>query len=396
MTGRIVETLLGLVVGLSLVVWFMVWTVRRAEEPVQMIIKWVITLPVAALCLLSVSLFGPFGPFVIVGCAVVLSILWTPHLGAVLVKPLTSALDGGNQPPEPRPLYSMARASQKRGKYTEAVAQIRGQLALFPTDFEGQMLLAEIQAENLQDLQGAELAVQRFCSQPNHAASNIAFALNSLADWHLKFGCDPEAARRALDQISTLLPDTEFSLVAAQRLAHLGNPEMFLGHDYKKFTVREGSQRLGLVQAVADARPPETDPVQLVADYVKHLEQHPLDFEIRERLAILYVDHYKRLDLAADQLEQLIQQPKAPHKSVVHWLNRMADLQIRSGSDYESIKRTLERVIALAPNLAAAETARRRIELLRLEQKALGTNEAVKLGTYEQNIGLKHGRPGGV
>jgi hypothetical protein len=76
---------------------------------------------------------------------------------------------------------------------------------------------------------------------------------------------------------------------------------------------------------------------------------------------------------------------------VVHWLNLLADLQIRSGSDYETVKATVQRIIDRDPELAAAGIARNRLALLKLEMKARKKNEDVKMGTYEQNIGLKHG-----
>jgi len=135
----------------------------------------------------------------------------------------------------------------------------------------------------------------------------------------------------------------------------------------------------------------EIDPADLAVDYVKHLEQHPQDTEAREKLAVIYADHYKRLDLAADQLEQMITQPNQPHRLVVHWLNLLADLQIRSGSDYETVKQTLERIVELGPELAAAGIARNRLSILKLEMKGKKEKEPVKMGVYEQNIGLKHG-----
>src|SRR5262249_42443784 len=126
--------------------------------------------------------------------------------------------------------------------------------------------------------------------------------------------------------------------------------------------------------------------------YVNHLQKHPLDMEVREKLAVLYSDHYGRLDLAIDQLEQMIQQPNQPARLVVHWLNRLADLQIRFNAEYEVIKGTLERIVELDPKVAAAEMARKRMDLLKLELKAKQPNQAVKMGSYEQNLGLKGGR----
>src|SRR5205814_1821500 len=157
---------------------------------------------------------------------------------------------GGNIPPDPRPAYSIAISKQKQGHYREAVADIRQQLERFPTDLEGHLLLAEILAVHLQDLPGAEQTIQRWVAQGGHAPKNIAFALYSLADWHLKYGQDREAARRSLQQIIELLPDSEYALGAAQRIAHLGTMEMFLEpHERKKFTVPEGVRNLGLLPA---------------------------------------------------------------------------------------------------------------------------------------------------
>ena len=104
------------------------------------------------------------------------------------------------------------------------------------------------------------------------------------------------------------------------------------------------------------------------------------------------MDHYQRLDLATDQLEQMIQQPNQPAKLVVRWLNLLADLQIRSRADFQTVHQTLQRIVDRDPNLAAAEMARHRQALLKLELKANESRQEVKLGTYEQNIGLKQGR----
>jgi len=118
-----------------------------------------------------------------------------------------------------------------------------------------------------------------------------------------------------------------------------------------------------------------------------------LDTEVREKLAVLYADHYQRLDLATDQLEQLISQPSQPMKQVVHWLNLLADLQVRHHADFDQAWLTLGRIIQLYPNHPAADLARNRMDLLRLEFKGKETSQAVKLGSYEQNIGLKRGLP---
>ena len=137
----------------------------------------------------------------------------------------------------------------------------------------------------------------------------------------------------------------------------------------------------------------EPDPEHVAADCVKHLEQHPLDTEAREKLAVIYADHYGRLDLATGELEQMIEQPNQPGRLVVHWLNVLADLQIRGGAGYETVRDTIQRIVDRAPDAAAAEMARHRLALLKLEMKSKDMSQAVKLGSYEQNIGLKRGLP---
>ena len=164
-------------------------------------------------------------------------------------------------------------------------------------------------------------------------------------------------------------------------------------HERKKFVVVEGPQNLGLTRGRELVEPAAADPEQVAAGCVKHLEQYPLDNEVREQLAVIYADHYGRLDMAIAELEQMIEQPNQPGKLVVHWLNVLADLQVRSGAGFEAVQQTLQRIIDRDPNAAAAEIARNRMGLLKLELRAKDKNQAVKLGSYEQNIGLKRGLP---
>jgi TolA-binding protein len=346
------------------------------------------------------SLMAGFGTSLImlgaiVAGAIILSILWTPQISELLFRPLTSLFDGGNTEPESKPHYSMATAKRKQGKFLEAVVEIRRQLARFPNDFEGVMLLAGVQAEDLKDLASAEITLNHFCDQPHPLPKQVAAAMNHLADWQLKLAQDTEAARAALEKIITRFPDTEPAQLAAQRIGHLGGMEKILlaAHDRQAMAVPEGVQNIGLLKASDHLRPAETDPEKLAVDYVKHLEQHPLDTEIREQLAILYADHYQRLDLATSELEQLIESPKQPTKRVAHWLNLLADLQVRHGAEYDTVRRTLEKIVKRFPDWAAAEMARARLNRLKLEFKGQAQRSTVKLGVYEQNLGLKHGRP---
>ena len=118
-----------------------------------------------------------------------------------------------------------------------------------------------------------------------------------------------------------------------------------------------------------------------------------LDTEAREKLAIIYARHYKRLDLAELELTQLIEQPNQPTKHVAHWLNLLADLQIHGGADYETVRETLEKIVERFPGLPVANLAQSRQGRLKLELKGQKETPGVKLGVYEQNIGLKYGSP---
>jgi tetratricopeptide (TPR) repeat protein len=402
-TGELVRRIVTLTLLIGAGGFVVVRSVIKADDPARMVFKWLVTLGVMVFLIRDAipqvrreDLTALYGLGLVLICALVMIVTWRHTLAALFAAPLGALYDGGREPPEPRPAYSVALARQKQGRYLEAVAEIRQQLDRFPTDLEGHLLLAKIQAEDLKDLPAAELTVQRFCEQPGHAPQNIVFALYSLADWHLKIGQDPEAARRALQRVADLLPDSEFALGAAQRIAHLATAEkLLLPHERKQFIVAEGVKNLGLLASQEYLKPAGPDPAQIAAEYVKHLERHPLDSEAREKLAVIYADHYQRLDLAADQLEQLIQEPHQPARLVVHWLNLLADLQVRHGAGYETVRQTLQRIVDLDPHLAAAEIARHRLALLNLELKAREKSQAIKLGSYEQNIGLKQGRSGG-
>jgi tetratricopeptide (TPR) repeat protein len=379
--------------------WLFVRIVKKSEDPARLIFKWVLTALIVGFVIWKTDLFGGYDPqwthiVVALFAGLALAAIWRHTLGELISKPFTMLYDGGGAEIEPRPYYSIAMAKRKKGQYAEAVAQVRRQLERFPTDIEGQMMLAEIHAENMNDMQGAELTIQRLLDQPDHAPANIAYALNTLADWHLKYAVDREAARQDLQRIVELLPGSEWALAASQRIAHLAGTDRLLGlREPKRFEVAEGVQNVGLARTGQQPKRIEGDPAKLASEYVNHLAAHPLDTEVREKLAVLYADHYQRLDLATDQLEQMIELPNQTPKHVVRWLNLLADLQIRHSANYDTIRQTLQRISDLYPDSAAAGMAQSRIELVRLEMKSKEKSQAVKLGSYEQDIGLKRGLP---
>jgi tetratricopeptide (TPR) repeat protein len=394
-TYKIVEGTIGLVVILGIIGWGLFRMLKRSYDPAQVLFKLAITVPLVIACFIGAIKLSFLGPLVMIILGVAMTVMWTPHIGEWLCKPLTGLYDGSDEPPVPKPYYSVARSLRMKGKFLEAVVEIRKQLARFPNDFEAVVLLVGIQAEDLQDLPGAEITLNHFCDRPNPPPKQVAAAMNQLADWQLKLAQDADSARAALERIVARFPDTELALLAAQRIAHLGGSEDILlaAHDRQPLAMPEGVKNIGLLESSKHLRPAEIDPAKLAADYVKHLEQHPLDTEVRETLAIIYADHYQRLDLAAGELEQLIEQPNQPSKRVAHWLNLLADLQTRHGADYDTVRGTLEKIVDRFPDLAVAEMARMRLARLKTELKGHQATPDVKLGVYEQNLGLKYGSP---
>ena len=396
-------------IGLAFFVWLMVLAIKRSDDPAKIIFKAVFS---AALIIgefffvrKMLGMGGGGGEAAgyaiamiaagsLAACGIVLGVMWTPQISDFLISPLTDLYDGGSKPLEPKPFYSIALAKRKLYRPLEAIVEIRKQLARFPNDYEGVHLLAAVQAEDMKDLPGAEMTLNHFCDSPEAPPRQVAAALTQLADWHLKLAHDADSARAALEKIIARFPGSELALAAAQRIAHLGGAEKMLlaAQDRQPVAMPEGVKSIGLRDSMRDLIPAETDPAKQAAEYVKHLEQHPLDTEAREKLAILYAAHYHRLDLATMELAQLINEPNQPPKQVAHWLNLLADLQIRSGADYDAVRQTLEKIIEHFPDMA--ELARSRLAHLKLEIKGQQQETpGTKLGVYEQNIGLKYGSP---
>ena len=397
--SRTAAILLSIVIVLAVaaIVGGLIWrSIRRSEDPARLLFKWIVTLVLAGGFVAVIAGFGGPSwasafvlPFLCVALGVVMSLLWAPHIATAFAKPFTSLFDGGDREPDPQPLYSIAIAQRNKGHYEEALREVRKQLERFPNDIIGQMMLAELQAMNLNDFPSAAVTLQRFCNQTGHAPKNIAYALNLLADWHLKFHQDADAAREALGQIVQRFPETELAQLASGRIAHLGSTGMLLApHDRAALPLHPGADDVGLLRDSAALKPAAADPAATASALVRQLEQHPLDSAAREDLALLYAGHYQRLDLAVGELEQLIAQPNQPPKQTVHWLNLLADLHIKHAQDVTAASQAVQRIIDRFPGHAAAEIAQRRLDCLKLELKGTTKAQAVKLGAYEQDLGL--------
>ena len=388
--------------GLGFIGWLFWRSLKTSEDPGRLIFKWLLTaavvwfeFAVAVPAFVRGGLEAVFGLGLTGALSMAINVIWRNAILDLITRPLTSIFDGGSEPPEPKPAYSMALAKRKSNHPLEAIVAIREQLAKFPADFEGFLLLANIQAEDMNDLPGAENTLNHFCDSPNAPDRQVVAALTQLADWHLKKAADVDSARRALQKIAERFPETEFALHAEQRLAHLGETEKILleHHDRQPIAVPEGVQNIGLLDSTDFLRPKEIEPGKLAAVYVKHLEQHPHDADVREKLAVIYARDFKLLDLATLELEQLINETRHTPKQIAGWLNQLANFQIELGADVATATATLQKIVEDFPDQPAAEMAQRRLARLRQEYAVKKETPKVKLGVYEQNIGLKYGPP---
>jgi tetratricopeptide (TPR) repeat protein len=387
--------ILGLVLGVPAMIYWGYVCYEHSDDRRGLLLKWAITAPLIVLIWIiqhfkaSDSTTEAAKVVMVLFPAITIGLLWAPAVGRLIVKPFTNAFTGGDEEVELKPFYFLAEGKRRKGLYDEAILEVKAQLERFPGDFEGYMKLASIQMEDLKDLAAASATLNEFVNLPDRDPSNVLNTLNLLADWQLQFGRDAQAAAATLQRIVELYPDTPLAHAAQQRIAHLGsaNETSRVRHE-SKFTVKALPRDLGLRK---DAAPVAAagDPAARAAEYVKQLEAHPRDTDTREKLAVLYAEEFQRMDLAAEQLEQMISLPEEPPKHVARWLNLLATLHIKVARDVKSAERALHRIVERFPGGALANVAVSRLATLNLELKSSQATAAKTLGVYEKDIGLK-------
>ncbi|MBI1839223.1 MAG: hypothetical protein HYR88_00015 [Verrucomicrobia bacterium] len=401
-TSTSISVLKGLVVLLALIgvmIGFMVCTVKRSKDPGAIQVKWIITIIIVSglfTFVRGIELFSYAGaftvPFACMAVGVAMAILWGPHIAAFLASPVTNAISGGDEQIKARPIYSMAQARRKMGKYAEAVELVQAQLERFPADYEGEMLLAAIHVEDLNDINRGEVTVKRICNRPATPPAQVAGALSTLADWQQRYAQNNEMARQALEEISRLLPDSEYDRAARQRVAHLASDQSLLDqHDRPRVVMKEGVKRIGLVKNAPQIAPATPTPADEAMALVERLKKHPDDNEAGERLAHVYAMDFHRADMGIGELERLIARPHQLPKDIARWINAIADIQIKELGNVEAASASLQRIIDLFPKSASADLARSRMHTLKREHRGQEKTAALHLGEYEQRLGLRTG-----
>ena len=310
---------------------------------------------------------------VVVICCLFVSIYLVPVIGRLVAMPLTGQFDGGTYELEARPLFDVALAKMKRGQYEEAVKEVRLQLEQFPDDTEGTVLLVDLLSKYLNRIEEAERAVEDFLEQGPHVPAKTFRVLSHLAELHTGKYSAPEKARACWERIQALCPGTQEETIAYQRLAHLGSAEF---HEAKKvpvrFRVQKSDRRLGLLEGPADISQNVPSPAEQFQACQQQLRDHPRDGETREKLALLYAEHYGMLEEAVEQLEFMVRAPNQPRRQIVHWLNLMVDLHVKFGDNVSEAREILKRISQEFPGTAYDFQARKRIHYLGLEMRRSG------------------------
>ncbi|MCP5518658.1 MAG: tetratricopeptide repeat protein [Verrucomicrobiales bacterium] len=311
----------------------------------------------------------------------ILAIVWVPDMAGWVGRKFGRLYDGGDVAPDAEPLFSIVEARRKQGRYAAAADAMREQLERFPTHFRAQMVLAEILAGNLDDLDGAAGIIETILAQEGHPTRNLCYALTCLADWRLKYRKDVAGARECFERIIERFPDTDEDHRAQQRLARLAGTEGLLARPPVRLEAPRADPHLGTRAGGGLHLRPVRDPAAEAERLVQQLDQFPHDNRAREELALLYVEEFQRPDLAAEQLEQLIDQPHAPQRDVVRWLNLLADYALKSPTGLPAAQAALRRLIDRFPESAGAAAAKRRLGLLGYEARKAQTSQTVRFGS---------------
>jgi hypothetical protein len=256
-------------------------------------------------------------------------------------------------------------------KYEDAEIAVIEELEKCEDDFNGWMLLAELYAVHFHDLPEAERTIRETCDNPSTTDSERAVALHKLADWHLKLAGDPTSARRDLEEICLLMPDTHLARMARARINQL--PEWI--QQQKGKTYHLPALRSDFDDAPDEGRDagPSPEDVARARRLSEQLHKDPNDAGDREELARLLAEKLKKADAGLEQLELLLTMPDQPGAKTAEWLALMASWQLRFKRDEALARKTLERLVRQFPQSSQAFAAQRRLNLMDWEAKMRAT-----------------------
>lgn len=266
------------------------------------------------------------------------------------------------------PMYARAIAKMKFGKYSEAEWVIIQELEKCEDDFEGWMMLADLYANQFNDMAEAEQTVLEICDQPRTTPSQVSIALHRLADWYLKHSQDPDAARRALQTICDRLPGTHLARMAQLRLNQLPQTTQ----DLREQQIAAPIPLPALGDQLDEPAPLDTEmdrhkAAEMANACAEKLKLDPNNVQAREKFARILTERLYKPDLGIEQITLLLNMPDQPEAKRADWLGTIAAWHIRYRQDTDTGRNILERVVREFPNSPQALAARRRIRLIDAE-----------------------------
>ena len=335
---------------------------------------------------------------VIVPGAIIIAIILTPYISNLMASPITNAIEGRLDQHWEKPAYGPTMTARNRGDYEGALEQVDLLLEKHPGDFEGLMLKASIEAEDYLDLGTARGTLDEILNNEERLRYNLPIVYNKLADWQMNLFDDPEGARHSLEVIRNAYPESKAAQLAEQRISSM---DSYDETSSAATDIDETYQRLAAQSAINDQlkgpleipAASEEDSVianeMAFAQCINRVEEHPDSIVNREELAALYVNHTNEPDLAVQQYEYLVAMPGASEKQQVAWLNKITDIQVKSGATQEEAKATLQRVIDINPDGAGATRAQSRMMHLAIEIRAANKkNTPLNLERRDEDLGL--------
>ena len=269
------------------------------------------------------------------------------------------------------PLYAKAIARMKFGKYSEAEAEVIKQLERRDDDFEGWLMLADLYANQFNDIAEAEQTILEICDQPRTTPGQVSVALHKLADWYRKLKGDPEAARRALEVIVNRLPGTHLARMAQLRAAQLPRTAA----EFREQQLNKPVHLPALHDPLDDGKGESAsapDPAaarRRAAQLEARVKDQPDDPTPREELARLSASALGKPAAAIAHAEKLLALSDQPPEKRAAWLGLIASWQLEGLKDLASGSETLRRIIREFPATPTAFAAQRRLLHLDLELK---------------------------
>src|ERR1051326_1587201 len=113
MTHALIIDILLWVFAVFIVGWIVWQTLAKADNIKSMIIRWILTAVILAFLFFKVAPIVGEGGWdaamtgipVTALCGLALALVWRHAIASLIAKPFASLYDGGDTPPEPKPVY---------------------------------------------------------------------------------------------------------------------------------------------------------------------------------------------------------------------------------------------------------------------------------------------------